>query len=101
MRQSLKIFPGLQSTASSIDVDVARYPGHIALTYRVAGNIGALRLPAFGASGRADELWKHTCFEAFIRPVSGDDYFEFNFSPSTRWAAYGFSRTREGMHNTE
>lgn len=101
MRQSLKTFPGLQSAASSIAVDVVRHPGHIALTYRVIGNIGALLLPSFGASGRTDELWKHTCFEAFIRPLPGDAYFEFNFSPSTQWAAYGFTRTREGMHNAE
>src|SRR5690349_17562013 len=101
MRQNLKIFPGLQSAASSIDVDVTRHPGHIALTYRVTGNIAALRLPPFGASRRTDELWKHTCFEAFIRPLPGDAYFEFNLSPSTQWAAYGFTRTREGMHNAD
>ena len=49
------------------------------------------------ASTRADELWRHTCFEAFVRPSPGDAYYEFNFAPSTQWAAYGFSGYRSGM----
>ena len=47
------------------------------------------------ASARTDELWRHTCFEAFIG--AGVAYYEFNFAPSTRWAAYQFSGYRTGM----
>jgi hypothetical protein len=32
-----------------------------------------------------------------VRPAGGESYFEFNFSPSTQWAAYRFGRYREGM----
>jgi hypothetical protein len=49
------------------------------------------------AAARADELWQHTCFEAFVRPSAGPGYYEFNFSPSTQWAAYGFDGYRSGM----
>jgi len=30
-------------------------------------------------------------------PRGGPDYLEFNFSPSTSWAAYAFDRYRKGM----
>ena len=48
---------------------------------------------------RADNLWKTTCFELFLRPVTGDAYFEFNFSPSTQWAAYAFDSHRQGRRD--
>jgi len=65
--------------------------------YLVEGNIGAVSLPALVSPARTDGLWRQTCFEAFIAPSSGKGYFEFNFSPSTEWAAYRFSAYREGM----
>jgi hypothetical protein len=46
---------------------------------------------------RADELWKTTCFEAFLRPLGETSYREWNFAPSGEWAAYDFSDYREGM----
>jgi hypothetical protein len=46
---------------------------------------------------RANELWKTTCFEAFLSPFGGCSYREWNFAPSGRWAAYDFTDYREGM----
>ncbi len=46
---------------------------------------------------RRDELWRHTCFEAFVRAGDGEAYCEFNLSPNGDWAAYGFSGYRSGM----
>jgi hypothetical protein len=46
---------------------------------------------------RADQLWQHTCFEAFIAPGAQSRYYELNFSPSTQWAAYEFDGYRQGM----
>lgn len=97
--QRLTIFPGMQSLATAIEVDVARYLGGVTLEYHVTGNIGALAIPSFTMGRRTNELWKHTCFEMFVRPVPDEAYFEFNFAPSTNWAAYGFSGNRTGMHN--
>jgi hypothetical protein len=48
-------------------------------------------------AARTDELWRHTCFEAFLRGPSTTAYYEFNFAPSTQWAAYKFSGYRSGM----
>jgi hypothetical protein len=48
-------------------------------------------------STRADELWRHTCFEAFACASPNTGYFEFNFAPSMQWAAYRFSGYRTGM----
>jgi hypothetical protein len=45
---------------------------------------------------RADGLWRHTCFEAFIRSAESPAYHEFNFAPSGQWQAYGFTDTRVG-----
>ena len=46
---------------------------------------------------RRDELWKTTCFEAFLRPAGEERYQEWNFAPSGDWAAYDFSGYREDM----
>lgn len=48
---------------------------------------------------RRDELWRHTCCEAFIKTRSG--YYEFNFAPNGDWAAYRFTGYREGMGQPE
>ena len=41
---------------------------------------------AHAGKGRADELWRTTCFELFLRPDGGRGYVELNLSPSERWA---------------
>lgn len=66
------------------------------LRWRIEGAHG-LVVPPFAGKGRADELWKTTCFELFVMPGSGPAYAEFNLSPSERWAAYDFAAYRDGM----
>ncbi len=57
-----------------------------------------LIIPPFAGKGRADNLWKTTCFELFMMPKDGTPgYSEFNLSPSERWAAYDFDDYRAGM----
>ena len=51
--------------------------------------------------GRTDELWKTTCFEAFLRPEGETGYTEYNFAPSGEWAAYDFTAHRAGMAEAE
>jgi hypothetical protein len=99
MRQSLNLHPDSQSLAvTRIDVTVAwPKPDHLLLSYAVAGNIGDIRMPAVTAAPRGEELWRHTCFEAFVRASTGAEYYEFNFAPSTQWAAYRFNSYRSGM----
>lgn len=102
MRHSLKLHPSSRCAAvAHIDVAVARNHGQLTLTYLVTGKIADIRLPARGPSTRADGLWQHTCFEAFIRRTPSPRYYEFNFAPSTQWAAYRFRGYREGMVSVE
>jgi hypothetical protein len=79
-------------SVTRIDVEAMRRAACVTLRYRIQGNIAAVRMPAI-ATGRADELWQHTCCELFIKP-QGAAYTEFNLSPSTQWAAYRFSGYR-------
>lgn len=82
---------------TGIDVRVALQPGgELALTYTLSGDIGRLSIPASAAPARKDELWRHTCFEAFVMAHPGPAYREFNFAPSGDWAAYVFSGYRKG-----
>jgi hypothetical protein len=81
-----------------VEVGVTRpEPGKLELTYVVNGAISELYIPAPAAPARVDELWRRTCFEAFVAAGPGQAYFEFNFAPSSEWAAYGFSGYRAGM----
>ena len=99
MRHTLRLHPdSLCAVATRIEADIAHpRPGSLILSYVVTGRLSDLRMPPVVAAARADELWRHTCFEAFVRPSAGPAYYEFNFSPSTRWAAYQFSGYRSGM----
>jgi hypothetical protein len=65
--------------------------------YRLSGDLARLAVPPRAASRRADRLWEHTCFEAFVAPGPGAGYRELNFSPSTQWAGYAFDGHRRGM----
>ena len=69
----------------------------LVLSYVVTGPMSEIRIPPVIATARGDELWRHTCFEAFVRASSSAGYYEFNFAPSTQWAAYRFSGYRSGM----
>ena len=99
MRQALRLHPDSPPFAAiHVHVEVARpHAGSLVLSYLVTGDVGALRMPLPMAAARADELWRHTCFEAFVRASPGSAYYEFNFAPSTQWAAYRFSGYRSGM----
>jgi hypothetical protein len=95
-RQTLRIHPDtICAAVSRIEVDVARLPpGRLAFTYMITGKIDAIAIPPLADAARTDDLWQHTCFEAFLRDATGEGYCEFNFAPSTQWAAYRFSDYR-------
>jgi hypothetical protein len=98
MRQLLKHTDSCSSVAGNIEVEVIR-PGvnSLVLSYIVTGKMNDVRMPPVTAPARCDGLWRHTCFEAFVRASSGEEYYEFNFAPSTQWAAYRFTSYRSGM----
>ena len=99
MRQPLRLHPASFCAAvTRIEVEIARpRAGSLVLTYVVTGKIGDLAMPPAAAAVRTGELWRHTCFEAFVRSSPGGPYYEFNFAPSTQWAAYHFGSYRSGL----
>jgi hypothetical protein len=85
-----------------IDVEISNTAdGALRLRYFVDGDVSRIALPPQVPSGPADGLWRHTCFEAFVAGQTSTAYCEFNFSPSTEWAVYGFTSYREGMSQLE
>jgi hypothetical protein len=80
-----------------IDVEILTDDdGSLRLRYFVDGDVARISLPQPAPPQAADGLWQHTCFEAFVAGEGSAAYFEFNFSPSTQWAVYGFTGYREG-----
>src|ERR1700675_2461511 len=79
----------------------AEEPGILVFQYSLVADMSRVRVPLSGVGGRADALWRHTCFEAFVAPADAPGYHEFNFSPSFDWAIYRFSAYREGMSPAE
>src|SRR5437868_1070006 len=97
MRATLKPHPDTPAPAIGIEAEADRREGRLWLTYRLTGDLGALRISPPAPPARTDELWKHTCFEAFVAPVAGHAYCEINLSPSGQWAIYRFTGYRSGM----
>lgn len=88
--------------AGELVVDVERIAdGRLHIWYRLSA-ASDLRLSHEGSQltgQRRDELWQHTCCEAFIMTRGG--YYEFNFAPTGDWAAYSFTGYREGLNRPE
>ena len=70
--------------------------GALNITYTLTANLKALRITEKTTPSRANDLWRHTCFEAFIQGDDAPAYREFNFSPSGQWQAYAFTDYRQG-----
>ncbi|MCE3284596.1 MAG: hypothetical protein K0R70_852 [Steroidobacteraceae bacterium] len=71
--------------------------GKLAVTFALDADMSQVRLPVPREPARADELWRHTCFEVFLALPDSEAYCELNFSPSGEWAMYGFVGYRRGM----
>lgn len=85
------------SAVSSVEVELTATDwDDVLIDFHIVGE--GVAIPEWQASERRDELWKTTCFEFFMKEPDSERYFEFNFSPSTHWAAYAFEGYRKGMH---
>ena len=73
----------------------------MALRYIVTGAIADIAWPVPAVRTFADELWRHTCLEAFVAREGGIGYREINLAPSGAWAAYAFDGYRAGMHGAD
>jgi hypothetical protein len=94
----LRCHPSTHSdTVRAIQAFVRR-PASVDLqvTFRVDGDTRRIRIPSPGVPRIGAQLWRHTCFEAFIAVEGQSAYHEFNFAPSREWAAYAFHGYRSG-----
>jgi hypothetical protein len=96
LRAQLRCHPSTPSgVALSLSVEVRAQAEALRIRYTLRGDTAALCIPAPAAPVPTDGLWQHTCFEAFVATHGAAAYREFNFSPSSQWAAYRFSAERE------
>jgi hypothetical protein len=86
---SAKAVQSITADAERVGVEVLQ------LRYLLAGDTSKIVLPAISAPVRRDGLWKTTCFEVFL--AMPDGYMEYNFGPSSEWAAYSFAGYRAGV----
>lgn len=71
--------------------------------YIVTGPMQNIRglSPRGQTTERADGLWKTTCFEWFLKPHSGEAYWEANFSPTGAWNIYLLDGYRKNLLSEE
>ncbi|HVF83514.1 MAG TPA: DOMON-like domain-containing protein [Sphingomicrobium sp.] len=72
--------------------------GRAEISYHLHSDTAELVVPQL-PGGRADGLWRSTCFELFVQTEGG--YREYNFSPSGAWAAYDFTAYRAAMREAD
>lgn len=81
-------------------VDHAASLGPVATTniwFGVSAPAERFVIPPVTEPWRADELWRTTCFEAFLAAAGEKNYREWNFAPHGNWGAYDFSDYRKDM----
>lgn len=86
-------------SVESVGVAVEQSGNRLRFLYYVECDPERVVVPKPVRPARADELWQTTCFEAFIAESARGEgaYAEFNFAPSSQWAAYSFAAYRDGM----
>lgn len=83
------------SLSVNIDREFCNSNDMLILEYTLQGDIHSIALPVAGSTSiRADRLWEHTCFEAFISPEGENKYWELNVSPTGDWNFYAFEDYR-------
>ena len=108
MQLTLSCHPATPTSLSGLkvwaSVDHVASLGSVATTniwFGVSAPAFRFVLPELSEAARADELWRTTCFEAFLQRAGEEAYREWNFAPSGQWAAYDFAAYREGRANAE
>ena len=87
------------ASVRSVDAQIGDLSSSLLTVEFAVRSTAPLLLPDPGPSKRLDGLWQSTCFEVFLRPGGAEKYFEYNFAPSTAWAAYSFEGYREGRRD--
>lgn len=91
--ETLKPFSGA-SLKHKISGQIALENGLLRLKFAWEDSDNEIQFQLNQAPQRTPELWKTTCFEAFLQPVGQNRYFEVNLASSGAWEAYEFSSYR-------
>jgi hypothetical protein len=97
VRLFLRPHPDTPSPATEVEVEAVREGDRLRLGYRLRGDLARIRLPRPRPPRRSDGLWRHSCYEAFVRSEEDPAYYEFNLATSGEWAAYRLESYRSGM----
>lgn len=90
-------FPAARAEAvRAIRARVRRSDTALRISYSLQGDIGLIRVPSPTEPAIGFELWRHTCFETFLKIEGQTAYHEFNLAPSGQWTVYAFSGYRDG-----
>jgi len=98
VRHTLVIHPRTPEPAvREITARVSR-PSRAVLTvaFSLGGALARLRIPEAGPARPGRDLWRHTCFEAFVARADASAYHEINVAPSGAWTVYAFRGYRDG-----
>ena len=97
-KQSTHLIPfeGFQQDSTlRIQVQVERTETHLIFNYLCEGDVEHTLFPTRkDIPQRLDQLWEHTCFEAFVSVENSQSYWEMNMSPSGDWNLYHFDGYR-------
>jgi len=93
MMEILRPF-GQTNSAFSLTGNIVMDENKIRIHFKWKDPRSEVLLVSRGQSQRADELWKTTCFEAFVQPLNSKHYWELNLSSSGNWNVYKFEDYR-------
>jgi hypothetical protein len=85
--------PDVTSIAAELDRTA---DDSLLVRFRLRGARARLAIPQPATPRMARDLWRHTCFEAFVALAGDAAYHEYNFSPSGEWAVHAFRGYRDG-----
>lgn len=100
----VRLTPYVNTSCEALDfiqATVAYEHPRLKLRFHLSGRIADLAIPGPEEPVRTVGLWEETCCEAFLKPVGGDAYYEFNLSPSSQWAVFDFTGYRENFRQLD
>jgi hypothetical protein len=94
---TLQPFSSLDNHPRRLEGRAERNGSRFFLETALRGDLESLVIPAPAPQPRRrDNLWETTCFECFLAPLDGAEYWELNLSPSGHWQSYRFADYRRG-----
>lgn len=90
--------PATVPAGIALHADVDRQGSRLSLRWTLIAQPRAVAIATRTAPpARRDRLWTTTCFEVFLAPAGGPEYWEVNLSPRGDWNVYRFDGERTGM----